>query len=93
MSYTGTPELSTDAEVDAECACRRFRPLSRSRALQTRAGLPVIEGDPQLVLAGRQRAEVDFTAQRGTMAPGPTPTSPWATRSPLRGSMTCTARE
>ena len=29
---------------------------------QTRAGLPVIEGDPQLVLAGRQRAEVDFTA-------------------------------
>ena len=35
---------------------------------EARAGLPVVESDPQLVLARRQRADVDFAAQRDDCA-------------------------
>ena len=57
------------------------------------AGFPVIERDLQLVAARRQRADVDFAGQADRKSPGPTPTSPWATRTPDFKSMTCTARE
>ena len=61
--------------------------------LELFAGLPVIEPDVQLVFARRQGADVDFAAQRDDGARADACTSPWAMRWPLRGSMTCTARE
>ena len=57
------------------------------------AGLPVVKRDAQLRSRQVATREMSISLRSGAMAPGPTPTSPWATRSPLRGSMTCTARE
>ena len=60
---------------------------------EARARLPVVERDAQLRSRPVATREMSISLRSGTMAPGPTPVSPWATRSPLRGLMTCTARE